>query len=177
MAVLAGERRCAGSRHRDRRNLPFYPPSVRLTAIDFSPAMLDIARQRARGLGIEVDLRVGDVQSLEFGDATFDTVVCALSLCAIPDERRAVAEMKRVLRPGGRLVLLDHVAGQPAWVRVVQWLLERITIPLGDEHFLRRPLVTAQSEGFVIEFSQRSKLGIVERVMARKPAEKGEQLA
>jgi len=103
-------------------------------------------------------------------NATFDTVVCALSLCAIPDERRAIAEMKRVLRPGGRLLLLDHVAGQPAWVRVVQWLLERITIPLGDEHFLRRPLLTAQSEGFLVEFSQRSKLGIVERVAARKPA-------
>jgi len=159
------------------RTLPVYPRGIRLIGVELSPAMLHIARQRARALGLEVDLRLGDAQSLEFGDATFDTVLCALSLCAILDDRRAIAEMKRVLRPGGRLLLLDHVAGQPAWVRVVQWLLERITIPLGDEHFLRGPVMTARSEGLVIEFSQRSKLGIVERVIARKPPEKVEQVA
>jgi ubiquinone/menaquinone biosynthesis C-methylase UbiE len=48
------------------RNLPFYLPGVRMTGVEFSPAMLDIARERARELGLEVDLRLGDAQSLEF---------------------------------------------------------------------------------------------------------------
>jgi len=82
------------------RNLPFYPEGIRLTGIDFSPAMLELARRQADQLGRRVDLRLGDAQALELPDAAFDTVVCTLSLCAIPDERRAVAEMKRVLRPG-----------------------------------------------------------------------------
>ena len=153
------------------RNLPYYRPDVRLTAVEFSPAMLEIARERASALGRQVDLRLGDAQALDQADAAFDTVLCTLSLCAIPDERRAVVEMKRVLRTGGRLVLVDHVAGSPAWVRTVQWLLELITIPLEGEHFRRRPLTVVQTEGFVVEYSQRSKLGIIERVLARKPGE------
>jgi ubiquinone/menaquinone biosynthesis C-methylase UbiE len=151
------------------RNLPFYPQSIRLTGIEFSPAMLELARHQAQQLDVEVDLRLGDAQALDLPDASFDTVVCTLSLCAIPDERRAVAEMRRVLRPSGRLLLLDHVAGSPRWVRAIQWLLERVTIPLGEEHLRRRPLLQVRAEGFQIERRERAKLGIVERLAARKP--------
>ena len=153
------------------RNLPLYPEGIRLTGIDFSPQMLQLARHRAEELGRQVDLRQGDAQALELPDASFDTVVCTLSLCAIPDERRAVAEMKRVLRPGGRLLLLDHVAGTPRRVRAIQRLLEQVTRPLNEEHLLRRPLLQVQAEGFQIERAERFKLGIVERLAARKPAE------
>jgi ubiquinone/menaquinone biosynthesis C-methylase UbiE len=151
------------------RNLPYYPQGIRLTGIEFSPAMLALARRQAQQLGRQVDLRLGDAQALDLPDASFDTVVCTLSLCAIPDQRRAVAEMARVLRPGGRLLLLDHVAAAPRWVRAIQWLLERVTVPLGEEHLRRRPLLQVQAEGFQIERRERAKLGIVERLTARKP--------
>jgi ubiquinone/menaquinone biosynthesis C-methylase UbiE len=151
------------------RNLPYYPQGIRLTGIEFSPAMLALALRQAQQLGLKADLRLGDAQALDLPDASFDTVVCTLSLCTIPDERRAVAEMRRVLRPGGRLLLLDHVAGAPRWVRAIQWLLERVTIPLGEEHLRRRPLRQVQAEGFQIQRRERSKLGIVERLAARKP--------
>ena len=153
------------------RNLPYYPQGIRLTGIEFSPQMLQLARRQADRLGLQVDLRLGDAQALQLPDASFDTVVCTLSLCAIPDERRAVAEMKRVLRPGGRLLLLDHVAAAPRWVRAIQWLLEQVSRPLGEEHLRRRPLLQVQAEGFQVEQRERSKLGIVERLTARKPAE------
>ena len=104
-------------------NLPHYPDDVRLTGIEFVPAMLDIARRRAAELGRPVDLRLGDAQALEFGDSTFDTVVCTLSLCTIPDDRAAVAEVRRVLRPGGRFVLLEHVRSPVRAVHGVQRLL------------------------------------------------------
>jgi ubiquinone/menaquinone biosynthesis C-methylase UbiE len=152
------------------RNLPFYPEGIRLTGIDFSPQMLQLAERRAHQLGRQVDLRLGDAQALEQPDASFDTVVCTLSLCAIPDEGRAIAEMKRVLRPGGQLLLLDHVAAGPRLARAVQWLLERVTLPLGGEHLRRRPLLQVQAEGFDLQQRERSKLGIVERLAARKPA-------
>jgi ubiquinone/menaquinone biosynthesis C-methylase UbiE len=151
------------------RNLPYYPDGIRLTGVDFSPQMLQLAQRRAQELGRQVDLRLGDAQALDLPDAAYDTVVCTLSLCAIPDERRAIAEMKRVLRPGGRLLLLDHVVAASWLGRVLQWLLERITVPLGGEHLRRRPLLQAQREGFQVERRERSKLGIVERVAARKP--------
>jgi ubiquinone/menaquinone biosynthesis C-methylase UbiE len=138
------------------RNLPYYPEGIRLTGIEFSPAMLELARRQADQLGRKVDLRLGDAHALQLPDACFDTVVCTLSLCAIPDERRAVAEMKRVLRPGGQLLLLDHVAG-PRWVRAIQWLLELATRPLGGKHLRRRPLLQVQAEGFAVTIRRSSR--------------------
>jgi ubiquinone/menaquinone biosynthesis C-methylase UbiE len=155
------------------RNLPFYPGGIRLTGTDFSPAMLELARRQADQLGRRVDLRLGDAQALELPDACFDTVVCTLSLCAIPDERRAVAEMKRVLRPGGQLLLLDHVAGLPRWLQAIQRLLELVTRPATGDHQLRPPLLQVQAEGFEVERRERSKLGMVEWLAARKPSEGG----
>ncbi len=152
------------------RNLAFYPAGVRLTGIDLSPAMLTIARHRAQELGRTVQLREGDAHALDFPDASFDTVVCTFSLCTIPDERRAIAEMRRVLRAGGRLLLLDHVASSAWPARAVQRLLELVTVPMGNEHFLRRPQEHVQAEGFQIERRERFKLGIIERLAARKPA-------
>jgi ubiquinone/menaquinone biosynthesis C-methylase UbiE len=121
-------------------NLPIYSEQVQLTGIDLSPAMLGIARQRAGQLGREVDLREADAIALPFPGSSFDTVVCTFSLCAIPDERRAVAEMNRVLRSGGLLLLADHIAGAAWPVRAIQRALELVTVPLQGEHFLRRPL-------------------------------------
>ncbi|MGH3342811.1 MAG: class I SAM-dependent methyltransferase [Carbonactinosporaceae bacterium] len=150
-------------------NLYHYPAGVRLTGVEFSPAMLELARQRADDHPLAVDLRLGDAQSLDLPDACFDTVVCTFSLCAIPDEKRAITEMHRVLRPGGLLLLADHVASTAGAARVVQRLLELATVPLGGEHFLRRPLELLQPSGFEIECHERFKLGIVERLTARKP--------
>jgi ubiquinone/menaquinone biosynthesis C-methylase UbiE len=151
-------------------NLDFYPEGVRLTGVDFSPAMLEQAHDRGRQLGRSVELVEGDAQALGFADGSFDTVVCTFSLCSIPDDRQAIAEMRRVLRPGGRLLLADHIAGSARPTRAIQWLLELLTIPLGGEHFRRRPLEQVRAQEFLVERQERFKLGIVERLVARKPA-------
>ncbi len=151
-------------------NLNLYPDGVRLVGVDFSPAMLEQARDRARKLGRTVDLREGDAHALAFPDGSFDTVVCTFSLCAIPDERRALAEMGRVLRPGGLLLLADHVVSSWWPLRAGQWLLDLVTVPLGGEHFLRRPLEQVRALGFQLQRHERFKAGIVERLAARKPA-------
>lgn len=157
------------------RNLAFYPPGVRLTGVELSAAMLDIARRRADELGMDVDLREADAQALPFGDGSFDTVVCTLSLCAIPDHDKAIGEMARVLRHGGRLLLLDHIGSRwwPVWG--VEWLLERFTIRAMGEHMTRRPAPMVASAGLEIVESERLRLATVERVHARKsgPADPG----
>jgi ubiquinone/menaquinone biosynthesis C-methylase UbiE len=150
-------------------NLPLYAGQLRLTGIDLSPAMLQLARDRAGQLRRDVDLREADACELPFPGASFDTVVCTFSLCAIPDERQAIAEMNRVLRPGGHLLLADHVAAAAWPVRAIQRAMELVTVPLGGEHFLRRPLEQVRAEGFQIERQERFKLGITERLAARKP--------
>jgi ubiquinone/menaquinone biosynthesis C-methylase UbiE len=155
------------------RNLPYYPADVRLTGVELSPEMLAIARERQRDLGRNADLREGDVQALDFEDESFDTVTCTLGLCTIPEPRRAVAEAYRVLRPGGRFLLLEHVRSPSTSVRAGQRLLEPLAVRFEADHLLREPLDYLEAERFEIERVERSKWGIVERVAARKPCPLG----
>ncbi|MGI5499689.1 methyltransferase domain-containing protein [Lentzea sp. CA-135723] len=150
-------------------NLPHYPADAVVTGLDLSDGMLELARGRAADLGRAVTLRQGTAHALPFADASFDAVVCTLGLCAIPDHTAALAEMVRVLRPGGRLILLDHVASTSRLARGVQWLLERITVPMAGEHFLRRPFPLVEGHGLAVERHDRFKLGVVERLVAVKP--------
>jgi ubiquinone/menaquinone biosynthesis C-methylase UbiE len=133
--------------------------------------MLEIARTRAKALGRDADLRLGDAQALEFPENSFDTVVCTLGLCSIPDDRAAVSEARRVLRPEGRFVLLEHVRSPALVVRGVQRILDPLFVRLQADHLVREPLEHLQATGFAIDELERSKWGIVERAAARKPRE------
>ncbi|HEV2059100.1 MAG TPA: class I SAM-dependent methyltransferase [Solirubrobacteraceae bacterium] len=152
------------------RNLRHYPADVRLTGIDLSDRMLDIARREAAQLEREADLRAGDAEALEFSDESFDTVVCTLSLCTIPNDRAAVREVMRVLRPGGWFLSLEHVRSPLPAVRAGQRALEPLFLRFEHDHLMREPLEHLRACGFAVERLERSKLGIVERVAARKPA-------
>jgi ubiquinone/menaquinone biosynthesis C-methylase UbiE len=151
------------------RNLPFYPPGVKITAVELSPEMAAIGRKRAQELGRSVDLRVGDVQQLELADESFDTVTCTLGFCTIPDTTAAAREAFRVLRPAGRLLLLEHVRSPAGPVRFVQRLLDPLFVRFEADHLLREPLDYLPGVGFELDEAQRSKWGIVERLRARKP--------
>jgi ubiquinone/menaquinone biosynthesis C-methylase UbiE len=131
--------------------------------------MLDLAKREAAALGRHADLRLGDAQALDFPDESFDTVTCTLSLCTIPDDRAALREIMRVLRPGCRLVLMEHVRSPVRGIRAAERVLEPIFLRFEHDHLTREPLDHLTDIGFEIERVERSKLGIVERVIARKP--------
>jgi ubiquinone/menaquinone biosynthesis C-methylase UbiE len=156
------------------RNLEFYPSGVRLTGIELSPAMLALARRRAVDLGRQIALFLGDAQALPFANAAFDTVVCTLSLCSIPDDRAAIIEMSRVLRPGGRLLLVDHVGSHHRVLFGIQRFVEKLSIGRTGDYQTRRPLPLVERAGLVVTRSERLKLGTVERVLAVKPGHGGE---
>jgi ubiquinone/menaquinone biosynthesis C-methylase UbiE len=152
------------------RNLGRYPEGVTLEAIDASPAMLEQARRRAATLGVRVALREGDAERMDLPDASFDTVVATLALCTVPDDAAAVTEMARVLRPGGRLLLLEHTASPNPWVQALQALVEPLGVIFAGDHQLRRPDALVRTAGLVVEEIERSRGGIVLRLAARKSA-------
>src|SRR5437879_11396973 len=90
-------------------NLPLYPASCRLTGIDLSQEMLDKAVERAQKLIMpNVVLKVMDATSLDFADNEFDKAVATYTVSAVPDPVAVLREMRRVVKPGGLLVLLNH---------------------------------------------------------------------
>ncbi|MGI9003495.1 MAG: class I SAM-dependent methyltransferase [Pseudonocardia sp.] len=150
------------------RNFAHYPRDTRVTALDLSSDMLARARPRIDRAPCPVQLLVGDAQALDLPDEGFDTVLATLALCSIPDPDAALAEMARVLRPGGRLLLVEHVASLIAVVRTVQRLLEPVAVRCAADHLLRRPERDVAAAGLAIDYLHRSKAGIMMRLTATK---------
>ena len=149
------------------RNLAHYGRDVRLTGIDISPAMLAFARRSAGDRVVE--LRLGDAQALDVDDGSIDTVVSTLTLCSIPDDRRAIGEAFRVLRPGGRFVLVEHVRSDLGPIRAIERAFDARSVRVSGDHLLRDPMDHLEDTGFEVEEQTRLRLGVIERVLARKP--------
>ena len=149
-------------------NLPHYPVGLNPTGLDLSPEMLALARARAQQEGRGVELLEADAQDLPFPDECFDTVVCTYALCSVPDDSRVVSEMGRVLKPGGRLILVDHVRSTFPPLFWLQWLYEFIPRRTKGEFMTRRPAQHVLATDFEIADHDRLRAGIVERMVAVK---------
>ena len=151
-------------------NFPFYSSDSDITAIDLSPAMVQAARQRAEQLGLNVELRVMDAESLEFPDNSFDVVTSALSTCTFPHPVTALQEMGRVCRQSGRILLIEH--GRSSWE-----LLGRYQDRRARKHFEanagcrwnQEPEEIVQTAGLDIVSSRRALLGIFHAIEATPP--------
>jgi ubiquinone/menaquinone biosynthesis C-methylase UbiE len=149
-------------------NLAYYPQSADLYGLEFSRLMMQGALDKSAQLNLSVTYTQGNALALPYAEASFDTLVCTYALCGFEDERKALAEMQRVLKPGGRLLLADHIVSSNFLVRGVQHLLELYSIPAHGEHFRRRPLMHLPGLGFEVVETERLILGVIERVHARK---------
>ncbi len=97
-------------------NLPYYPNDCRLTAIDFSKSMLQVATKKATTLNRGVNFKVMDAEALQFADRSFDTVVSTLSLCTFPSPTVVLNEMARVCKDNGQILLLEHGRSDRQWL-------------------------------------------------------------
>lgn len=113
------------------RSLPYYPEGLGVTAIDLSGGMPARAKQRARDLGLSVNLRRMDVQKLDFPDDYFDTAVATCTFCSVPDPVLGLEEIRRTLKPDGRVLLLEHMRHDN---RVLGALMDWMESPCGPAH-------------------------------------------
>ncbi len=105
------------------KNIPFYPKDVEVTAIDFSEKMLEKAVKKRDELGAKVDLRLMDAQKMDFPDQTFDTVITTCVFCTVPDPVAGLREIRRVCKPDGQVVMLEHVRScRPVLGALMDWL-------------------------------------------------------
>lgn len=152
------------------RNLAHYPRGCELTGVDFSPEMMEQAARRARHLRRPVDLRLMDAEALDFPDASFDTVVCTLAACTFPHPIMAFREMGRVLRPDGRVLVLEHGFSDRPWLR--RWQLGRVERQfqwLGCR-WDREPHLIAQQGGLELLELRRMLFGVLYRMVLRRGA-------
>jgi ubiquinone/menaquinone biosynthesis C-methylase UbiE len=120
-------------------NLPYYPSGIpKITALDPNPGMQPLAQRRIKAAGIPVESRVLNAERLPMADNSFDTVVSTLTMCSIRHLPQALAELHRVLKPGGRLLFLEHGLSPDRSVQAWQHRLTPVSKFLGGGCHLDR---------------------------------------
>ena len=148
----------------------YFPPGLAITAIDVSPSMLERARRRADRYPGRLQLRIMDVQALDLADATFDTVVTACTFCSVPDPLRGLRELYRCLKPGGQLLMFEHVRSRVGPIAVLQDLMTPITRRLGPD-MNRETVANVVRTGFELCREENVYLDIVKAIQARRPGD------
>lgn len=127
------------------KNFAFYPDAARITGIDFSPKMLEQAQRKRQRKQIAVDLAQMDVQALDYADNSFDTVIASFVFCSVPKPRRGLKELYRVCKPGGQVLLLEHVLSSNRFLAFLMNLLNPLVVKTLGANINRETLKNVQA--------------------------------
>ena len=130
------------------KNLPYYPDDVSVTAIDFSPPMVRKARARAAELDTHIDVVEMDAQDLDFEDNRFDTAVTSCVFCSVPDPVQGLKEIRRVCKPDGSLVMLEHVRSNKPILGPLMDVVDPIPVRIYGAHINRQTVANLKKAGF-----------------------------
>jgi len=149
------------------KNLPYYPRDVKIIAIDFSHRMLERARKRAYILRSMVQLQEMDVQKLAFPDNSFDTVFASFVFCSVSDPVAGLKELKRVCKPNGRLLLLEHMRPSSMLLGMLFDLVNPMVVRMMGANINRRTMDNIKKAGWQILKEERLSGDIVRWVEAK----------
>jgi len=150
------------------KNFPYYPSHTEITAIDFSKKMLSRAQEKAEKQGITVKLQQMDVQNLTFEDNTFDTVMATFVFCSVPDPVKGLKEIGRVCKPGGKVLLLEHVLSANRTLAFLMNLVNPIVVRAMGPNINRKTVGNVANSGLKVEKVTDLAVGIFKLIEARK---------
>ncbi len=151
------------------KNLPYYKSEIDLTAIDFSSGMLRIAQHKYRNKMLKkLTFREMDVQNLSFDDNTFDTIISTFVFCTVPDPISGLKELRRVLKPSGKAIFLEHMKSNSKLINIPLFFMDLFTRIILGTSMVRKTQENIESAGLTIESVDNKAFDIVRIIIARK---------
>lgn len=147
------------------KNLPFYNSDCQVTGIDFSPRMLEKAKQRASSLP-NVTLLEMDIENLSFPDNSFDTIVATCVFCSVPNPAKGLAELRRVCKPTGQLLFLEHVRSANPLLGLLMDAFNPVVVRMIGANINRKTLSTMEQTGLSLESVNNQGMEILKLIKA-----------
>jgi len=157
------------------KNMPFYPEGVHITGIDLTPGMLDRAQVRLAEMGLQerVTLQLGDVQALNFPGASFDAAIASFVFCSVPDPVLGLQELKRVIKPGGCVLLLEHMRSPNPFIGSLMDVLNLMIVRMMGANINRRTVDNVKRAGLELDRVEDLGMGGVFKLILAHAPEKG----
>lgn len=150
------------------KNFDYYPKNAKITAVDFSPVMLNQAERNKARKHVAVDLALEDVQSLCYADNSFDTVIASFVFCSVPLPNKGLKELYRVCKPGGQVLLLEHVISANRYLARMMNLLNPVVLTLVGANINRDTVKNVKACAFSSVRVDEKSSGILKLIEARK---------
>jgi len=130
------------------KNIPYYPDNIEATAIDFSEKMLEKAREKAERFNKNINLIHMDAQNMDFPDNTFDRVFTTCVFCSVPDPIKGLKEIRRVCKPDGKIIMIEHVRSEKKVLGLIMDILNPLTVNLYGANINRKTVENIKMAGF-----------------------------